>query len=166
MRIPGEHCKYCPVAGSCPEAQMTSMVFERKFSDVSSLSPEQLRVVLKAIPLIRDRCDEIVNHAKQLLFADANAIPGLKLIEQSNGSTVDDKVTLAKLLDPVITKAEFTKMLRVPLTELVDLYADRVSEAEGITKKDAKTRFKDIFGHLLVPRPQKLVIKEADGQPA
>lgn len=165
-RIPGEHCTYCPVAGQCFEAQSTGVIVQKRFTSLASLSPAQLFELYKLVPEIEKRCEEVRQHVKRMLFEQEGSIPGLELVEQGGGHEVEDKISFLKAIMPTVTKEEFTNSLNTPVAKLRDLWVERAAEKQQCTKAVALKMWNDQVGPTLVPKPKRLIVREAkDGKP-
>lgn len=98
----GEHCRFCPHAGSCPALAARCEALISKYdiaAGVPSLSPEETAKILGMEPLITLWLKRVRERALSVLL-EGEAIPGYKVVE-GRGSRVwdDEAAVLSELLD-------------------------------------------------------------------
>ena len=80
--VSGDHCKFCPAAGVCPELHKKSITAAKEeFMPALSYDPKKLSETLALIPMIKDWC----NSVHEFAYNEANAgriPPGWKLVEK------------------------------------------------------------------------------------
>lgn len=142
-RIPGAHCKGCPVAGSCVEGSAMGMVLAKRTPKdlVGRLSPEEICELLPRLPAIHSICDAILQRAKEIEGEKPGTLGAYKLIERKGDRTLTDLKGARDAVAGVVAKEEFSAMLTMALGALRDLYSSKRAEAGGTTKKAAGEEF-------------------------
>lgn len=96
----GEHCRFCPHAGSCVAlaASCFNEVEKHGGADaVPSLTPEQVGEVLKLEPIITAWLKAVKDRALTKML-DGEAVPGFKVVEGRGSRAWADELEVAKLL--------------------------------------------------------------------
>jgi len=102
-RVPGSHCKFCPLKAECPELSQQAMSLDQaEFAQVETVteaeSQERIELVLdvlKKAPQIRDYLNAVTEWAHRHLGAGGE-LPGYKLVEKFSNRRyrVDEKEIL------------------------------------------------------------------------
>lgn len=78
----GDHCKFCPVARTCPELERHQHeLVAAEFSPAVAYDPVKLAAALTSIPLVKER----IKALEEFAYAEASrgaAIPGFKLVDK------------------------------------------------------------------------------------
>lgn len=148
----GEHCRFCPAAGVCPQLQSEAQSVAKKvFNDTVSYDPKELAHVLSHLP----RIEAWVKSVREFAYNEAlkgNEVPGFKLVE---------KRATRKWNDPL--EAEYFAATSLNLKE-DEIYKPReiksVAQLEKFTDKAGKTMLKQFYssissGVTLVPDTDK-----------
>jgi len=165
VRRAGSHCSWCPVAHACPEAQFVGAIIAKKFNDLGYLSPPQLVELIKIVPYIRKRCDDVSDYIKAILTAKPDAIPGLELQEVGSGHDVPDVRKFIGAVAPHLDKNQVASMLEVPVSKARKAYMDAVQKATGCNQKEARAVWDDRVVQSMVERPKRILIKESKPEP-
>lgn len=164
-RIPGNHCKFCPAAHECPEAQSTAAVIYHSnlIDKVSALSPTEISRLLPTFPTVLKVMEKVKERAKEL--AEAGELPGYELRDGYEVTTVTDIPGFFEALQAEcgITKDEFFRNLNVTKDGLEQIFRDRWSVQTGLSKRAAAIRFKEIVathGTTCKQKPRLAEIKQ------
>jgi len=117
---PGEkQCKYCKAKELCP-ALNKKMTALQRVTDVTALTPVQLKEALDVIPAVRALCTTIEQRAHTMLEENPSAIPQYAL---SSGKTTrrvkSPQIALERLLgSDLVDTAGFVQSCSVGLTRL------------------------------------------------
>lgn len=155
--LAGSHCKFCPGKPHCPEvknevARLAQMDFQDLASappEVKTLTPVQIAHLLKFVPLIKDWCNGLLEHA-HVVAESGVEIPGYKLADKRANRQ---------------WKADVTDDLELFLGD--QMYAPR----KIITPKQAETLLPKGRKHLInslweKPEPGKTLVKVDDDREA
>ena len=161
-RIPGEHCTYCSARGQCIQCQATGLVLAHKFTDVQSLSNEQLVALYPKLTRIEDVCKSVREAFKQRVME--GEITEYEVYQHPAGFTVDHPNDLWKLVKEFITDGkEFTGLLSVPMTRVRQAWAEKFAAAGNMTVAAGLRAWKDqIEPHLIAKQPQVRVRKRSE----
>lgn len=130
---PGDHCKFCPAASSCPALHdMAIATAQEEFSPALSYSPEKLADTLNKIPAIQAWCKAVEAFA----FHEAQhgrEVPGYKLVPKKTHRKWKDLEDLDnKLLLEVGLSYDdvFTKKMKTPaqVEDLLDKEGKKLLE--------------------------------------
>jgi hypothetical protein len=129
--ISGEHCRFCPAAGICPQLRDEAMeVAKSEFEPVvqpvtevlRAYSPEKLADVLDKLPKI----EAFVKAVREFAYLEACAgkeVPGYKLVEKRATRKWKDEQTVLELVQ------------RVGRDDLVDVSVKSVAQIEKLLGK-------------------------------
>lgn len=108
----GEHCRFCPHAGSCPAlARSCALTVEAMNGpvDIPSLAPWQVADILAAEPKVTAWLKAVKDRALSGMLS-GEEIPGYKVVAgRSSRSWADDSEVAALLEGAGYTRTEFTK---------------------------------------------------------
>ena len=161
----GDHCKFCPAIGDCPEVRAeTQMVAKQDFAKVSSLDTDKLIRLVELTPRITDFLKEA--HLRLTNIAErGEEVSGFKLVKarsnrkwKSEARVIADfKATIGKemfqppkLLSPAQMEKKCGKMIKedalLPYIEKPDtgLTLVKNSDARLAVKSSASEDFKGI----------------------
>lgn len=138
-RIPGHHCKYCPVAAHCIQCQALMPVI--KGMNVAFLKPEQLPGILDRLPIIRDICNKVEDRALSLLQANPACLPGYTLGQTSPRRKPFKAKALYPLIQDVVPKAEFQELMQVTVADAQAVFAGHYSKQNDCLLKEADNAF-------------------------
>ena len=97
-RVAGEHCRYCPVRGTC-RARMIRTVFMCSLdSPIESCSDEEIENVLRELPTIRKHLEAVEMQAT-LLARGGKKFNDFKLVKKRVHAICNDEPMLIKLLE-------------------------------------------------------------------
>lgn len=115
----GDHCKFCPVAGSCPALEQRALDAAGVWFDdldkpqisnskqPDSMSPEQLSKTLDMLDMIDEWCNAVRAHAHQLAESGV-AIPEYQLTEKIGHRKWKNKDEEDKVLEALFVQADLT----------------------------------------------------------
>lgn len=137
-RIPGSHCKDCPVACHCPEAQALTVPLRLPLA-VDQLTPDQIVTLMDGLPAIESICKSIRRRAKDLAKQE---IPGFPFrIKMASGDRyLVDLKGVREAVAVVIDPKEFATLLTMPFGALKSAFVNKL-HATGKTKKAAGMEF-------------------------
>lgn len=108
----GEHCRFCPHAGSCVTLAASCFNEVEKHGGVDAvptLTPEQVGEVLKQEPIITAWLKAVKDRALSALL-DGESVPGFKVVEGRGSRAWSDETIIVNLLDTAgYKKEEYTK---------------------------------------------------------
>lgn len=91
-------CRWCPASGQC--AAQRDWAVARDFSLVAStLSPDEIRDALEAIPAIEEWCAAVRAHALDLIYSKGRTVPGFKVVKSAGKRYVHDPDGAIEALD-------------------------------------------------------------------
>lgn len=152
----GEHCKFCPHAGSCRQLSTTCMDFAEAHGlgiDDYTMDAVEVSDVLAMAPVIDLWLKRVRDKALSTLL-DGGSIPGYKVVEGRGSRTWADELQVADVLKAAGYSLE-------DITETSLLSVAKMEKAIG------KKRAEEIVGELIVRRPgSPTVAVETDKRPA
>ena len=157
-RVPGPQCRYCRAQMGCPEFAAASEAVAT-LDPVTALQGADLARVLELLPVIERRCGYIKQHAKALLEADPDCVPGWRLKEGANKRSITDPQSAFRLLADVLSPGEFAGACSVAIGKLETAYR----KATGLKAKEAKQAFEKALGEQITVKqtaPQLERVKE------
>ena len=97
----GDHCRFCPAAGICPELSKESMELAKtEFSPLFSYDPNQLSKALQYLP----RIEAWIKSVREFAYNEAlggRTPPGFKLVEKrATRKWARDELEVRKLISP------------------------------------------------------------------
>jgi len=138
----GEHCRFCPAAGRCPELRRHTQEIARvdfddlpkKMRDPRGMEPAEISQVLNAAPLIENWFKELRAYAQKQLETGKD-LPGFKLVPKrgtrvwtlKDGQIADqlrelgleeDQIWNRKLVSPAQAEKKVPKAVRQDLNDL------------------------------------------------
>lgn len=164
---PGEHCRFCPAAGICPELNKQAVIAaQEEFRSDLSYSPEKLSVALKALPMI----EAWIKAVREFSYQEAlhgRIPPDFKLVQKRATRKWSDEKKLVswlkrsvKLSDEDIyeqsllspaqmekhlkTKEQKTKMSEFTKSESSGFVLAHESDKRPAAKADPKSEFSKI----------------------
>ncbi len=155
--LPGDWCKFCPAAATCPALRDFSLkTAEMEFSDcpppVGLLSPDEKSVVLAKAEVIEGWCKRV----KESAHADAlegNGPTGWKLVESTSHRKFKDDVGVVVL----------AARLKVEPEELLtDPKLKSPAQVEALIGKKRKG---EIANYVFKPRGKVILVPDSDPRP-
>lgn len=166
--VPGEHCRFCPAAGVCPEiAKKAQAVAKAEFRSDLSYDPAQLSLTLEWLPAI----ESWIKNVREFAYAEAQhgrTPPGWKLVQKratrkwkdqeraektlAHWFGNDDDIFEKSLKSPaqieklLSSKKEKAKLAELVLSESSGLALAHESDPRPAVKADAKAEFEVISG--------------------
>lgn len=104
--VPGEHCRFCKIRGSCrTRAEKNMELVEKSNTKAQELSNEEIGELLGKMDDLKSWADAVKSHALSLLL-DGEEIPGWKAVEgRSNRQFTDPDKALKAVIDSGIDEA-------------------------------------------------------------
>lgn len=165
--VPGDHCRFCPAAGICPELQKNAQtVAKSEFRNDLSYDPKKLSETLTQLPVL----EAFIKAVREFAYGEAEhgrCPPGWKLVQKRATRRWRDEENAVKLLqknfglktvqimDPPTLKSVpqieklFSASKKTELNELIVAESSGFtlapeSDKRGAAKRDAKTDFAQI----------------------
>jgi hypothetical protein len=100
---PGDHCKFCKAAATCPALQKLSLqTAEMEFADeppvVTDMEPEQIAAVMAKADIIEGWCKRVKQRGHDLALEGRNP-PGWKLVHSTSHRKFKEEVSADYLAD-------------------------------------------------------------------
>lgn len=170
-RIPSvDACKYCKAQFICPARQqiVDSMVATATTSTENSIAvsqwkDDQLSDFMNLWPLVEKKAKEIKSELERRCKENGKcgtwqAVDGKSDRKWLPG--VDVEVIYSRMAE-VVQQEFFNKILKIPITELEKLYAQKLKESGSVqTVQEGISQFYKDFNDLFVREPIKKIVKE------
>lgn len=142
----GEHCRFCPGAGFCPELLKKSQAVARAefgspLPEVEKLTPEQLATIVEHESMIKSFLDEVKEYALHLKL-QGEALPGLKLVKKRSSREWRDEDFVRRSLGQSF-----------PMEKVYNMKLKTVSQMEkSVGKEVVKDLFLKVEGDLTIAK--------------
>lgn len=135
--VAGDHCRFCPAAGVCPELQKKALtIAQAEFAPHLSYDPEALSRTLEWLPTV----EAWVKNVREFAYREAEhgrVPPGWKLVQKrATRKWMDEEKVMARLMGCVDTDA----------TKLVEHKLKSVAQFE---KALGRKRLEEVFADLI-----------------
>ena len=157
-RVPGPQCRYCRAQMGCPEFAAKSEAIT-KLDPVTALQGAELARVLELLPVIEKRCGYIKQHAKAMLEADPDSVPGWRLKEGAQRRSIEDPTSAFRLLADVLSPGEFAGACSVAIGKLETAYR----KATGLKTKEAKAAFEQALDGQITTKQTAAQLEKVKG---
>ena len=123
--VSGEHCRFCPAAGICPELKSKALAVSKKsFTAVQNYDPMELSETLSKLELLEDYAKSVREFA-YLEATHGRVPPGFKLVEKRATRKWKDEPTAAELFRTTRGEEAFDVKLKSP-AQMEKLYGKEV----------------------------------------
>lgn len=164
-RTPGNHCKYCPVAGYCPEAQSMAIVLyhTNALDRVEQMTSTEIARLLPVFPVVNKVMERVRARAEEL--AAAGELEGYVMKDGYSLTEITDIPGFYEAMKTEcgITRDEFFRNLSATKEGLETIFRDRYSASTGNSKKKASERFKELvaeYGEKRQTKARLVAVKE------
>ena len=149
---PGDHCRFCPAAQSCPALESKSRELARlEFKKELSYDPKKLSETLNFLPAV----EAWIKNVREFAYAEAeqgNAIPGWKLVAKRATRKWKDEIAVRKFV-ATETNLDFGLLYNEPTLK-------SVAQIEKVVGKKAMGEFEPFIvsestGSTLAPDSDK-----------
>ena len=142
----GDHCRWCPASGFCPElARKTQEVARSEFGqplpEVEKLTPEQISKIVEHESMIKAFLDEVKENALHLRL-QGEELPGLKLVRKRSSREWRDEEFVKRSLGQTF-----------PMEKVYNMKLKTVSQMEkSVGKEVVKDLFLKVEGDLTIAK--------------
>tara|TARA_Y100001963_G_scaffold159460_1_gene263223 strand:+ start:4087 stop:5154 length:1068 start_codon:yes stop_codon:yes gene_type:complete len=135
LRAGDKQCKYCKAKELCPALQAKSNAIAR-VKDVTALTPIQLSEAMLVVPAVREMCNSIENHVREMIESDEQAIPEFELAEGRTTRRVNGpQMALERLKEEgLVSDSGFLESCSVSLPRL----AKQIQQYGELSPSEAK----------------------------
>lgn len=119
LRAGEKQCKYCKAKELCPALQAKSSAIAR-VKDVTALTPVQLSEAMAVVPAVREMCNAIENHVRELLEEHEQGVPNFELVAgRTTRRITEPQMALERLKEEgLVSDSGFLESCSVSLPKL------------------------------------------------
>lgn len=158
--VPGDHCRFCKAAATCPELQKKSKaIAQRQFRSDLTYDPQELADTLRWLPVLEAWCKNV----REFAYGEAEhgrCPPGFKLVQKQGRRTwANPDESLPELAQTAgVDPADLYRHQPLPLGE-----AKKVLQSTGMTAKAADAMLDE---YTVIPDTGTALAPEDDRRPA
>lgn len=156
-RTPGSHCKFCPMAGACPEAQAFGMVLYNRnlLARIEWLQADEVARLLPMFPTLTKVMEAVKERAEGM--AAVGELPGYAMKDGYIRTDIKDIPGFYADMQNYceVPKEEFYRNLRVSKEGIEELFRENYVKRHGGTRKAASDIFEELVTKHGERRPTK-----------